>query len=157
MKQHLVGNRLQQSRIFAGARVRTDYHRPPSATALNMSPFQVDPELPPITPAESLTGWHREFCIELLGEGGARIFVRRVEKTSLKATEQQRGILFHRLDPRFADVVASVQALQPELTDLASTARRTPPTKDNLYTSLEFDRAAWERVQEGIDRWVRRR
>ena len=43
-----------------------------------MAELQVDPKLPEITPDLSLIGWHREFCIELLGNGGARLFVRAV-------------------------------------------------------------------------------
>ena len=62
-----------------------------------MATLQVDPKLPDITPAQSLTGRRREFCVELLGDGGARIFVRGVEKSSFKAAELQRAILFQRL------------------------------------------------------------
>jgi hypothetical protein len=41
-----------------------------------MNTLQIEPNLPEITPAQSLAGWRREFCIELLGDAGARIFVR---------------------------------------------------------------------------------
>ena len=50
-----------------------------------MATLQIDPKLPEITPAQSLTGWRREFCIELLGDAGAKIFVRTVEEGSFKA------------------------------------------------------------------------
>ena len=121
-----------------------------------MATLQIDPKLPEITPAQSLTGWRREFCIELLDDAGARIFVRTVEEGSFKATELKRGILFHRLDPRFADLAGCVEAIQPDLQHLADTARRLRPEKENLFATVEYDRVAWERVQQGVDRWARR-
>jgi hypothetical protein len=121
-----------------------------------MNTLQIDPKLPEITPEQSLAGWRREFCIELLGDGGARIFVRAVEESSLKASELQRAILFCRLDPRFADLAGCVEAVQPDLRRLVDTARRIRPDKDSLYASVEYNRAAWERVQQGIDHWARR-
>jgi hypothetical protein len=121
-----------------------------------MANFQIDPEIPQITATQSLTGLHRELCIELLGDGAARIFVRAVELSSFKATELQRGILFHRLDPRFADLAGCVEAIRPDLERLAGSARRLNPTRDNLFATLEYDRSAWDRVQHGIDRWKRR-
>jgi hypothetical protein len=122
-----------------------------------MATLQIDPNLPEITPVQSLAGSHREFCIELLGDAGARIFVRTVEESSLKATELQRAILFHRLDPRFTDLAGCIEAIQSDLRRLADTARRTRPDKENLFARVEYDRAAWERVQYGVDRWARRR
>jgi hypothetical protein len=121
-----------------------------------MATLQVDPKLPDITPAQGLTGWRREFCGELLGDGSARVFARAVEKSSFKAAELQRAILFHRLDSRVRDLEGCVQAIRSDLDRLIDTARRTRPDKQNLYTSVEYDRAAWERVQQGIDRWARR-
>lgn len=121
-----------------------------------MTTLQIEPNMPEITPAQCLSGWRREFCIELLGDGGARIFVRTVEESSLKATELQRAILFHRLDPRFTDLAGCVEAIQPDLQCLAETARRTRPDKDNLYARVAYERVAWERVQQGVDRWARR-
>ena len=118
--------------------------------------LQVDPNLPQIKPAQSLTGWRREFCVELLGDGGARIFVRALEKSSFKAAELQRAILFHRLDSRFHDLEGCVEAIRPDLNRLVDAARRTRPDKGNLFASVEYDRAAWERVQQGIDRWAKR-
>ena len=118
--------------------------------------LQVDNEFPEITPARSLNGWHREFCIELLGDAGARIFVRAVQRSSFKATELQRAILFHRLDPRFSNLAGCVEALQADLQRLAATARRAAPNKENLYVTLEYDRPAWDRVEQGVDRWSRR-
>jgi hypothetical protein len=121
-----------------------------------MATLQADPNLPEITPAQSLTGWRREFCVELLGDGSARIFVRTVEKGSFKAAELQRAILFHRLDSRFRDLDGSVEAIRADLDRLVDAARRTRPDKENLFASAEHDRAAWERVQQCVDRWAKR-
>ena len=121
-----------------------------------MAELQVDPNLPEIKPDLRLIGWHRELCIELLGNGEARLFVRAVEKGSFKATELQRAILFQRLDSRFADLAGCVEFIRKDLALLADTARRFRPTKDNLFATLEYDRAAWERVQSGVERWARR-
>ena len=118
--------------------------------------LQVDPDLPEINPTRSLSGWHREFCVELLGEGAARIFVRAVQHSSFRAAELQRAILFHRLDPRFGDLAGCVKALQPELEGLAATARRALPSKENLFITVGYDRNAWDRVEQGVDRWARR-
>ena len=121
-----------------------------------MATMQVEPDLPQITPTQSLVGWHREFCVELLGEGKARIFVRAVEESSFKATELQRAILFQRLSARFTDLAGCVDFMQADLGHLVDTARRTRPDKDNLFATVEYDRTAWERVQQGVDRWARR-
>ena len=118
--------------------------------------LQVDHEFPEVTPARSLNGWHREFCVELQGQESARIFVRAVQQSSFKATELQRAILFHRLDPRFKDLAGCVDALQTDLQRLAATARRATPNKANLFVTLEYDRQAWDRVEQGVDRWSRR-
>jgi hypothetical protein len=121
-----------------------------------MATLQIDSVLPEITPAQSLTGWRRELCIELLGGGAARIFVRAVEKSSFTAAELQRAILFQRLDPRFTDLAGCAEALRGEFERLADTAKRTRPDKDNLFRTVDFDRPTWERLQHGIDRWMRR-
>ena len=121
-----------------------------------MAAFQVDPDLPELTPAQSLTGWRREFCVELLGDGGARVFVRSVETSSFKAAQLQRAILFHRLDSRFTDLPGCIEAVRKDLDRLVDTARRTRPTKENLFAAVEYERATWERVQQGVDRWARR-
>ena len=118
--------------------------------------LQVDADVPPLSPTQSLNGWHREFCVELLGEDGARVFVRTVRQSSFKASELQRGILFHRMDPRFTNLPGCVAALHSELKRLAATARRAAPSKENLFITLDYRRDAWERVEEGIDRWARR-
>jgi len=118
--------------------------------------LQIDPDLPEITPAQGLAGWRREFCVEVLGDGALRIFVRAVEASSFKAAELQRGLLFERLDARFTDLAGCAQALQGDLEQLAASARRTLPDKENLFRTVEYDRAAWERVQQGLDRWGRR-
>lgn len=121
-----------------------------------MARLQVDPEPAPLTPEQSLAGFKRELCFELLGEGHARIFVRNVQQSSFGAAELQRGVLFIRLDPRFRDLPAYVQSLQPMLDTLADTARRMRPDKDNLFQVLQYDRAAWHEVQMATDRWSRR-
>lgn len=121
-----------------------------------MTTLQIDPDLPEITPAQSLTGWRREFCIELLGDGAARVFVRVVEQGSFKAAELQHAIVFHRLDSRFTDLSGCVQSLLLHLERLADTARRTSPNKDNLFATVAYNHDAWELVQRGIDRWTRR-
>jgi hypothetical protein len=122
-----------------------------------MAALHVDPDIAHITPAQSLTGWRREFCIEVLEDDGTpRIFVRAVETSSFKAAELKRGVLFHRVDPRFTDLPGCVAAIQRDLERLIDTARRVRPDKDNLFAALTYNRDAWERVQRGIDRWVRR-
>jgi hypothetical protein len=121
-----------------------------------MATLHIDPDMPEISAAQSLGGWRREFCIELAGSGAARVFVRAVQESSFKAAELQRAVLFQRLDARFTDLAGCAQALQGDLDLLADTARRTHPDKDNLFRSVEYDLGAWERVQRGIDRWVRR-
>jgi hypothetical protein len=121
-----------------------------------MATLQLEPDFPDIAPAQSLVGWHREFCVELLGEGVGRVFVRAVEESSFKATELQRGVLFLRLDARFTDLAGCVEAVRADLSRLIDAARRTRPDKDNLFATVEYDRTTWERVQHGIDRWGRR-
>lgn len=120
-----------------------------------MATLQVDPEFPDVTPAQSLTGWRRELCVELLGDGGARIFVRAVDTASFKAAELKRGILFHRLDARFSDLAGCIASIRNELERLVDTARRVRPDTENLFAAITYDRDAWERVQRGIDRWAR--
>jgi hypothetical protein len=121
-----------------------------------MATLQIDSNLPEIPLAQSLIGWRREFCIDLLGDGAARIFVRAVEQGSSKAAELQRAILFHRLDARFSDLTGCIDELKTALERLADTARRTRPDKEHLFATLEYDRTTWERIQHGIDRWGRR-
>lgn len=120
-----------------------------------MATLQLEPTLPTITPAQSLTGWRREFCVELLGSSAARIFVRVVEKSSFKAAELQRSIVFHRLDQRFDDLAGCVEKLRPALERLADSARRTETGPASLFFPVEHDRHAWAQVQQGIDRWTR--
>ena len=121
-----------------------------------MASLQIEPDMPVITPELSLTGWRREFCVELHGEGAARVFVRAVERSSQKAAELRRATLFHRLEPRFADLGGCVEALRADLERLADSARRVQPTADNLFAAVTYDKPAWERVQGGLDRWGRR-
>jgi hypothetical protein len=121
-----------------------------------MATLNIDPDLPVVTPELSLTGWRREFCVELQGEGAARVFVRAVETGSLKADELRRAVLFHRLETRFADLPGCVDALRADLERVADSARRTQPSKDNLFAAVTYDKGAWEAVTKGLDRWGRR-
>lgn len=118
--------------------------------------FQIDDTPATLTPAQTLTGWHREFCIELLGEGQARLFLRVVETASLKATELHRGVLFHRVGAGFADLAGAVAAAREPLEQLARSATRQQPSKDNLFAAVTYDRAAWDRVTGALDAWQRR-
>src|SRR5258706_12891750 len=121
---------------------------------LSMAALHVEAELPVLTQVQSLTGWRREFCIELLGRGEARIFMRAVEVSSFKATELKRAILFHRVDPRFAEIAGCVASLRLELERLAGTAQRIKPDKDNLFATVTYERQAGERVRQGLDPWL---
>ena len=94
-----------------------------------MATIHIEPDFPQVTPAQSLTGWHREFCVELLGEGVARIFVRAVEESSFKATELQRGILFQRLDARFTDLARCIDFIKADLAHLPIPHGARIPTK----------------------------
>lgn len=114
-------------------------------------------ENPPTLSAEqALTGWRREFCVELLGEGQARVFLRLVEAASLKATELHRSVLFHRVGSWFADLAGCVAAARPSLEALARSAVKQQPTKDNLFAAVTYDRLAWEAVVNDVDQWQRR-
>jgi len=75
---------------------------------------------------------------------------------SFKATELRRAILFQRLATRFTDLAGCADAIRRDLERLADTARRNRPDSENLFRTVEFERAAWERIQRGIDRWGRR-
>ena len=121
-----------------------------------MATLHIDPDFPVLTLDLSLTGWRREFCVELQGNGAARIFVRAVETGSLKADELHRAVLFHRLETRFSDLTGCVDALRPDLERLADSARRVQPGKDNLFAAVTYDKAAWEGITKELDRWARR-
>lgn len=119
--------------------------------------LEIDEAPTPLTSAQTLTGWRRELCIELLGEGRARVFLRAVEKPSLKATELHRGVLFHRVSSAFADLGGCVAAARDTLEHLARTAVRQQPSKDNLFAAVTYDRRAWESVVTAVEDWQRRR
>ena len=121
-----------------------------------MATLHIDLDFPVLTPELSLTGWRREFCVELQGSGAARVFVRAVETGSLKADELHRAIVFHRLETRFADLPGCIEALRPSLERLAESARRVQPAQDNLFASVTYDKAAWEGITKELDRWARR-
>lgn len=119
-------------------------------------PLQIDDTPTGLTPAQTLTGWRRELCVELLGEGQARVFLRAVEAASMKATELQRAVLFHRVGAGFHDLAGCVAAARAPLEALARSAVRQTPSKDNLFAAVTYDRAAWDRVMSVIDDWQRR-
>ena len=121
-----------------------------------MANLRVDPAVPVLTSGQSLTGWRRELCVQLLGESEARIYLRAVESPSMKADELRQAILFHRVGASFADFEGCVAAIGKPLELLARTAVRQKPSKDNLFAAVTYDRGAWERVVQGIERWQRR-
>lgn len=118
-----------------------------------MANLQIESEPPVITPEQSLTGWRREFCIEIQSDGVVRVFVRAVEASSMKASELKRGILFHPLRSRFSDLADFISAQKRDLECLAESAKRPRPGVDNLFATVQFDRGAWERIQHGLDCW----
>ncbi|HEV6967022.1 MULTISPECIES: hypothetical protein [Roseateles] len=109
-----------------------------------------------LTSEQTLTGWRREFCVELLGEGQARVFLRALEAASLKASELQRGVLFHRVNSGFTDLAGCAAAAREPLERLASTAVRQQPSKDNLFAAVTYDRIAWDAVVTAVEQWQRR-
>ena len=121
-----------------------------------MENLQIDPARPELTPEQTLTGWRREFCVELLGEGKARIFLRAVESPSMKADALRQAILFHRVGATFDDFDGCVAAVHEPLEQLARTAARQKPGADNLFAAVTYDRSAWDRVMLGIEHWQRR-
>jgi hypothetical protein len=121
-----------------------------------MANLEVDPDRPALTAAQTLTGWRREFCVELLGEGRARIFLRALESPSMKADELRRAVLFHRVGAGFDDLDGCVAAVHEPLEQLVRTAVRQQPGKDNLFAAVTYDREAWNRVVQGIEHWQRR-
>jgi hypothetical protein len=118
--------------------------------------LHIDEQQTTLTPEQTLTGWRREFCVELLGEGQARVFLRAVEASSLKATELHRGVLFHRVSSAFTDLAGCAAAAREPLEHLARTAVRQQPSKDNLFAAVTYDRVAWDGVVNAVERWQRR-
>ena len=123
---------------------------------ITMANLRVDPAVPVLTSGQSLTGWRRELCVHLLGESEARIYLRAVESPSMKADELRQAILFHRVGASFVDLEGCVAAIGEPLEHLVRTAVRQKPSKDNLFAAVTYDRSAWERVVEEIERWQRR-
>jgi len=121
-----------------------------------MANLQVDPTRPALTSEQTLTGWRREFCVELLGEGQARVFLRAVESPSMKADELRLAILFLRVVAAFDDLEGCVAAVREPLEQLARSAVRQKPSKDNLFAAVTYDRGAWDRVAQGVEHWQRR-
>jgi len=90
-----------------------------------MANLQVDPAVPALTSEQSLTGWRRELCVELLGNSQARIFLRAVESPSMKADELHRCRLVPpRSAPAFDDLESCVQRRASRLSNCARTAVR---------------------------------
>lgn len=118
--------------------------------------LHIDETQTTLTTEQTLTGWRLEFCIDLLGDGQARIFLRAMEAPSLKATELHRGVLFHRVGSTFTDLGGCVAAARDPLERLAGTAVRQQPSKDNLFAAVTYDRGAWDSVVNAIERWQRR-
>jgi len=82
--------------------------------------------------------------------------VRAVASGSLKADELRKATLFHRLDQRFTDLAGAIESARADLECLADSAKRVQPTQDNLFAAVTYDKPAWERVRNGLDRWARR-
>ncbi|NCT82729.1 MAG: hypothetical protein GXC94_06270 [Comamonadaceae bacterium] len=118
--------------------------------------LQIDETPTPLTAEQILTGWRREFCVELLGDGQARVFLRAVEQPSLKATELRRGLLFHRVSSAFGDLKGCVDAAAEALERLARSAVKQRPEPENLFANLSYDRTAWEQAVDTIEAWQRR-
>lgn len=117
--------------------------------------LHIDDTRTTLTVEQNLTGWRREFCVELLGDGEVRIFLRALAVPSLKATELHRGVLFHRVGSGFGDLTGCVAAARDGLEHLARTAVRQQPNKDNLFAAVTYDRNAWEAVVSAVERWQR--
>ena len=124
--------------------------------AVAMANLQFDPAVPVLTPSQSLTGRRRELCVQLLGDSDARLYLRAVETPSMKADELRQAVLFHRVSASFVDLEACVAAIREPLEHLARTAVRQKPSQDNLFAAVTYDRSAWERVVQEIERWQRR-
>ncbi|HEY4081606.1 MAG TPA: hypothetical protein VGM81_13010 [Burkholderiaceae bacterium] len=117
--------------------------------------IQIDENPAALTAEQSLTGWRREFCVELQGEGQARVFVRAVAVSSLKATELRRAVLFYRVSSGFTDLPGCVAAAREPLERLARFAVRQQPSQDNLFAAVTYDRSAWDLVVTAVDHWQR--
>lgn len=118
--------------------------------------LQIESQLPALTADLALTGWRREFCVDLLGDGRARIFTRTMVSPTHKMAELQHGVLFHRIGAGFQDLRSCVQAAAAPLRVLVASAVRQQPCRDNLFLAVTYDHRAWELVTEALDRWQRR-
>jgi hypothetical protein len=94
--------------------------------------LHIDDNQPTLSSEQTLTGWRREFCVELLGDGHARVFLRAVEAASLKATELQRGVLFHRVSSSFNDLSGCAAAARDPLEGVAKTVAGLLPCRGDL-------------------------
>lgn len=119
--------------------------------------LHISENTPTLTPEQTLTGWRRELYVELLGDGQARIDMKAVEHPSLRATELQRGVLFHRVSSSFTDLPGCVAAGREAFERLAQSAVRQQPSQDNLFAAVVYDRKAWDDVVTAVEAWQRRR
>jgi hypothetical protein len=74
----------------------------------------------------------------------------------MKADELRQAILFYRVGAAFDDLEGCVAATREPLEQLARTAVRQKPSKDNLFAAVTYDRGAWDRVVQGVELWQRR-
>lgn len=74
----------------------------------------------------------------------------------MKADELRQAILFQRVSSSFDDLEGCVAAAREPLEQLAHSAVRQTPGKDNLFAAVTYDRAAWDRVLQGVEHWQRR-
>lgn len=64
----------------------------------------------------------------------------------MRANELRQAILFHRVGAGFDDLDGCVAVVREPLEQLAHTAVRQKPSKDNLFAAVTYDRNAWDRV-----------
>jgi hypothetical protein len=74
----------------------------------------------------------------------------------MKADELRQAILFYRVGSTFDDLEGCVAAARGPLEQLAQTAVRQTPNKDNLFAAVTYDRGALDRVLQGVEHWQRR-
>jgi hypothetical protein len=74
----------------------------------------------------------------------------------MKADELRQATLFHGVAASFTDLEGCVAAIGEPLERFVRTAERQKPSADNLFAAVTYERSAWERVVEGIERWQRR-
>jgi len=73
----------------------------------------------------------------------------------MKADELRKAILFYRVGAAFDDLGGCVAVVHEPLEQLARTAVRQKPSKDNLFAAVTYDRDAWDRMVQGVEHWQR--